>query len=207
MSRRFRPTLCAFAVVLALALGVLGWRASETLAQASEPVPPSPLSAGSVLVQPAAPLAGGPGFYSQNGLAFKPYPSQATPFNYTGAKLVNPDTAAHYYMAPVTLPQGATITKFTVWYFDNDAGRDMNVDLYRLALNSEFGEVIASVSSAGAAPANRLVEDTTITGPVVDAGSYSYTIQANLPPSNVVGLVAFRIDYQYATFVPTVRKN
>jgi hypothetical protein len=207
MSHRLRALLYALGVILVLTLIIITWRASVTVAQEGEPASLSGLTVGPARIEPAELVPGGPGFYAQNALAFRAYPNQAVPFSYAGAKLVNPDTVSHYYMAPVALPHGALITKFVVWYYDNDTGKELSVDLYRLPLESEYGTSIASVSSAGASASNRYAQDTSISTPVVDLQSYSYAIQASLPASPSVGLVAFRIDYQYTNSLPLIMKK
>jgi len=65
---------------------------------------------------------------------------------------------------------------------------------------------MVSSSSVAAGSVVHYVSTTSITSPVVDNAAYSYLVQANLPPSNNVGLIAVRIDYGYATLLPTLLK-
>lgn len=206
MSHRLRAVLYALGVLLVLTLLLITWRATVT---AQEDVP-----AGSILrtedptvFEPAAPVPGGPGFYTQNGFAFRPYPSQSTPYSYIGVKLINPDSSSNYYEAPVSLPQGATVTKFVVWYYDNDASQNMWAALALGSLGTNYGSVMAEVDSSGASTDNRYGEDTTITNATIDLQSNSYWVEGRLPPSTSVGIVAFRIDYQYASSLPLIMKK
>ena len=204
---RIRSALSALLTILAVVITLITMGASVTVAQEEGPITAPALAAGRPLVVPDAPVPGGPGFYAQSALAFQPWPNQTTPFSYsTGVKLVNPDTIGHYYLAVVALPQGATITKFVVWYVDNSAGLDMWVVLAVVPLEATSGPAMANVNSSGASTATRYGEDTTITNPTIDNQSNSYFVQLYLPPDVNLGMISFRIDYAYPSYLPLVTK-
>ena len=173
----------------------------------SEPTNLLPETAEPTLIEPAAVVPGGPGFYAQNALAFRIWPDQSMPFSYSGVKLTNPGSVTHYYAAPVALPNGATITRLVVWYQDNHASYEVEASLARCALDQVSGISIATVKSSGASTSVRFGEDTTITYPKVDLQSYSYWVSVYLPPTTDVGILSFRIDYAYATALPLVTRQ
>ena len=76
-------------------------------------------------------MPGGPGFYAQSSSAFVPYNS-TTPYARNGVALYNPGGPG-VYLAPVSLPNGATVNQFVVYYYDNDA--TAGNDLAALALS------------------------------------------------------------------------
>jgi len=106
----------------------------------------------------------------------------------------------------VSLPHGATVTKFIVYYMDNSTS-SLNAILKRYPMDSASIIDIASVISSGAEAGWRYGEDAIITQPAVDLQSYSYGVEVILPPTNSVRLIGFRIDYQFGAFAPAVMKN
>jgi hypothetical protein len=207
MIRRFRPASSVLFTILALVIALTTLCASVTVAQEEGPATTLAPAAGMPLVAPAAPVPGGPGFFSQTALAFRPYPNQTVPFTYSsGMRLSNPDTVGHNYEAVVSLPQGVSVTKFVVWYLDLSASLDMSAALVRAPLDATLGSAMASVQSFGDSTANRYEEDTTITNPTVDMQSYTYWVETYLPPGSAAGILSFRIDYAYPSYLPLATK-
>ena len=215
MSHLLRATRSIFVILVTLALALLLSSASH--AQDTGPDPVVDPNAAADLTGPAsvgetAPAAdlsaippGGPGSFSLTALAMQPYPNQTVPYTISGRTLYNPDTSLHYYEAPVYLPQGATITRFVVWYTDNSTS-NMWAALARGALDDTSVNQIGRVDSIDAAAGIRYLQDTTITFPVVNNESYMYWIEVSLPPNNTVGVLSFRIDYQYSGYMPMINK-
>ena len=205
VSKRHIPTVVA---VVVLALLVFSQPASVTVAQEEVPGGTSTASSGSDGISLMAPVVvpGGPGFYSANGLAFQPYPNQAVPYTFSGRSIANPDTTSHAYEAQVSLPHGATITKFVVWVNDNNASSDLWVTLARMGQDDSLVEQIAYITTTGATPANQHLVDTTITAPNIDLQNYVYWIETFLPPNYTGRLVSFRIDYTYPTYAPLIER-
>jgi hypothetical protein len=206
MIRRIRSASSALFMVLALVIALTTLCASVIVAQEEGPVTASVPTASMPFVVPDAPVPGGPGFYSQSAFAFRPYPDQNVPYYFSGRTLFNTDTASHSYEAMVSLPQGATITKFVVWYRDNNPSADIWAAISRAAIDDSSVGQIARVDSSGAVAGVGYGEDTTITDPTVDMQSYTYWVETYLPPSSGAGIVSFRIDYSYSGYLPLVTK-
>ena len=213
---RFVAYIFLSLTVLMLAYFATSSPIKQSTVQASdvEPTPPPDMSgAASVLdLAPSEDRAdlrmiptGGPGSYSQSVFAFQPYPNQAVPYLFSGRTLVNPDTITHYYEAPVNLPHGATITRFVVWYMDNNTS-NLWAALARASLDEATLNQIGYVASSGADAYVRYSQDLTITDPVVDNENYFYWVEVGLPPNATVGILSFRIDYQYSNYVPLTTK-
>lgn len=79
-------------------------------------------------------------------------------------------------VAPVHLPQGATVTAFKVFFNDTSAN-NITVDLHRLSLTTGGYTTMASVSSSGVSGYGS-VTDTTITLPTIDNITGSYHVYA-----------------------------
>ena len=94
--------------------------------------------------QGGGPVPGGPGYVVLNAFDFKPF-VQTTTFEYSGSMLQNITPSLAYYLAPVHLPQGATINQIVAYYLDNDSGggKDVEVDLL------QFNDITGGVSVMG----------------------------------------------------------
>ena len=163
-------------------------------------------SARAAAAAPAAPVPGGPGFYAQSSLHFRPY-LPLYEYDYAGTDLYNPGTGTGYYEAPLALPNGATITKLVVYYWDNSATLDLTGQLYRVAFDGTGAAPMAVVSSSGYSAVYSYAETASIVNPVVDQQSYSYLLELTLPPSLDLRLVGMRIDYAYAVSLPIMMKQ
>jgi hypothetical protein len=197
--------------VVALLVLSLSFMVSPSKAVGTGPAQPSqgPLADGAVqpgvVIQPAVAVAGGPGFVSLNGLEFKPFDPTST-YTYSGVSLQNTSAYAAWFMAPVHLPQGATVNQMVVYYLDNDAGAGMDIeaDLVYVPLINSYGTGMGSVTSSGAVAGTTYNVTSAISSPVVDNSTNSYIIQVYLPPSSQIRLMAVRIDYGYAASLPLV---
>ncbi len=200
---RTRPLVSAFVVFLTLALVLV--MASASIAQEVGPASAPEPVLNSGLSEPSAIPSGGPGSFSQTALVFHPYPNQSTPFSISGRTLFNPDTSSHYYQAPVYLPNGATITRFVVWYSDNSTA-NLWAALARGALDDSAVTQIGYLASTDAATGIRYLSDTTIITPVVDLETYYYWVEVGLPANSAAGILSFRVDYEFPGFLPLVIK-
>lgn len=151
---------------------------------------------------------GGPGFYSSSALGFMPYPNNSTtPYAHFGMSIYNPDTVTHAYEIPVYLPQGATITKFTIWAYDNDSTNNLSVKLMTKGMeNSVFNIIMAENDSTGAEDGVRIFKSTSVFFPKIDMENAVYWVEAILPPGNNLKLFSFQIDYAYFTYAPLIVK-
>lgn len=151
-----------------------------------------------------APVPGGPGYLIQSASAFRPQ-SSSTQFLISASYLMNFSLPSASFYAPVSLPQGATINKFILYYQGNETveGR-----LSRFALPGNAAVELANVNSNSNANslAPNYVETTNIINPVVDNQSYAYFVQVILPVSDNLVVNGFRIDYNFPTSLPLIMK-
>jgi len=153
----------------------------------------------------AAPVPGGPGFYSQHAVAFRPYePTMSWAF--WDGELYNPGGTDSEFDAPLSLPNGATITKLVAYYYDACGSRDLTVRLLRDASGSNLGDYMAELNSSGAPGGYSYGEDSTVDYPIIDQQSYSYRVVVLLPQgcSTNMSLESIRVDYGYQTGLPLV---
>jgi hypothetical protein len=207
-NRRLRLGLLAAVVLLAAAAPVT-WRSFAAPPGDGPAVGLGGPGISPVVAMPAsaAPVPGGPGFYSQSALVFRPYVASSG-YAYDGGDLYNPSATLAAYEGPVSLPHGATITKLVAYYWDSSATEYLNVNLYRIGLDSGSVELMAQVYSTGNA-GHGSVQTASIAQPVVDQQSYAYVAEAQIP-GNVsiqVRFVGIRIDYAFDTDLPLVMKG
>jgi hypothetical protein len=156
------------------------------------------------------PVPGGPGYFMQPASAFRPDFS-STSYQVNSQYLKNLSPATQSFYAPVSLPQGAIINKFILYYRDNDPVLGIQGYLGRFAL-PEGGSTIlfAQVNSNSKLQSDNLnyVEFTNILSgyAVVDNQRYVYLVQINLPPTNNLWVYGFRIDYSFSTNLPLIMK-
>jgi hypothetical protein len=205
-SKRFLIPAVLVAIVV-IGASALAWRSQASTREGDRP-------AGGVLggegeaAAAAASVPGGPGFYAQSAFAFRPY-SQADEWAYSATALYNPGANWATYEAPLSLPQGAAVTKFVVYFIDQDVDNDLWIALARCSLDLPSCSTMAQISSSGAEQGPRFAEGTVIAEPVVDNQSNSYLVEVWLPssPSASVGLIGIRVDYGYSINVPVVLKG
>jgi hypothetical protein len=151
-------------------------------------------------------VPGGPGYVTISGIEFKPYNFLSAKFNYLGISIYNTGTASDYFVAVLSIPNGVTINQIVVYYADSDATNDLNVQLIRISLNSNYGDTIATFSSSGSQSGIVSGTTTNIKNSKVDVSNYSYAFQVLLPASANVSLNAIRIDYGYQSTLPAIAK-
>jgi hypothetical protein len=154
-----------------------------------------------------APVPGGPGFYAQSAFLFMRW-DQDYQYAYdrgNGAELYNPGPGTAIYEAPLSLPHGATITKFVAYYYDASAS-DISFTLFRIPLDGQLANALADVYSTGQSGYG-FGETTSINLPLVDLQSYSYVVQVSLPADDTLRVTGIRIDYTYSAKLPAVLKS
>jgi hypothetical protein len=200
-SRYFR--LAVLVVVLLVATSAITWRslaAPPGDSPTGGPAPPGSLPGVS------EPVPGGPGFYTQSAWLFTPYtPTTEWGYHYDGV-LYNPGSQNAYYIAPVSLPNGVTVTKLVAYYKDSSADH-LTLKLYGwdgLGTWKRMGTV-ASLDTIGYGSA----ETESIGHAVIDLQTYSYTLWLYIPGGSGIdlGLANVRIDYAYPTTLPLVTSN
>jgi len=154
------------------------------------------------------PIPDGPGFIMLSPFDFRPY-SLTTPwaFDYM-PYLYNPSTEYDAVLeAGLTLPHGATITKVTLYYYDNSA-INMSLALDRSEIDGWVFRV-ATIETTDAQPAFRSISVPTNTNyNVVDNRIFSYYLELVLPANGLshLELINVRIDYAYNSDLPLVIK-
>ena len=98
-------------------------------------------------------------------------------FGFNSAYLY-PSGAGNYCgIAPVYLPNGATVTAFTSYVLDNDATYNANVYLYAKPLGSTASSTTMADVATTAQNANlQALVDATILQPAIDNANYTYHI-------------------------------
>lgn len=195
MSWSTRPTFYALVPVLVLVALLITRPAPLTVAYQAQPD----------AVSAPAVVPVGPGVYSQTAFALRPL-AENVPYSYDGYALFNSDVSNHTYVAPVVLPNGATVTRLRVWYYDN-ANSDMSVRLRRASLSSTGAYLdMAGLVTTGASSGVQWGEDTSMAYAAIDNTAFAYYVYVFLPPSPDLRIVGFRIDYAYTTAIPAVVK-
>jgi hypothetical protein len=205
--RFFKLTVLAIVVLLSTASAVT-WRSSaaqlvhDSVDGMVGPRDPERIAAPA----PEAPVPGGPGFQMVNAYQFRPYLPDLTG-NYYNDELINPGLADKFYQAALSLPNNITITKVVVYFYDN-VPQDLVVALWRFDPSTGNHLEMATVASSDAQDQYRNAADTSIIEPAVDQQSYSYYVEAGMPPAgNTLRLAAVRIDYGNEVLLPFVTKD
>ncbi len=103
--------------------------------------------------------------------------------------------ATAYFIAPVELPDGATVTNLDVRLYDIDNTYDCKADLVRQPWDSAANDLMASVATTGF-PGQVSLSTSTITFPIIDKSTYSYAIVFTTTEANTyLGLYNARITY------------
>jgi len=157
----------------------------------------------------AAAPRGGPGYVSVPGPAFQPkFPSTA--FEYFGMQ-VRTTSGTGYYVAPVSLPHGATLNEVTILGYDSSPAQSFEVIFYRAHGGRGFLEEICRAKSAywgGDFEVNVAPEAQRA---LVDNDTYGYFITLELPaPATTqqgLALTRVRFGYSYPSNVPLLSRN
>lgn len=169
------------------------------------------VSAADPRVEVAAPVPGGPGYVMVPATAFIP---ESPSDNYTvfwGDLSVPAGTLGtiSVFNAPVYLPQGATLTKITLYYHDtNNDSYTLGVDFMRKPLpSSSSGESLGLSVYSNQTGWGLNQSDTTPdpTRAVVDNSQYSYWLSVYIQAApSYLQVQAVRIDYAYRTSMPLI---
>ena len=112
---------------------------------------------------------------------FQPYADGAgvTFVNDPGSGVISNLTANLCFIAPVHLPDGATVTKMVAYGLDVSASLNFSQSLIGGPVGGGSGVLMASTVSAGS-PGSVVLEDTTIQSAVIDAKNSVYTVRVCL---------------------------
>ena len=101
-----------------------------------------------------------------------------------------------YYVAPVELPQGAVITRFT-FYFNDPGSYTGHAEIRRSQEFLSSSTVLAALDFLDTwTPGFGSNATTSITNPVVDNANFRYAVSLGLPEGGAVYGCAIGIDYQ-----------
>jgi len=211
MNRNRRLSLAVLlAVMLLAAASAVTWRSVAAQPgngpRAGLERPGNP--AGEAAPLPDEPVPGGPGFAMHSSVAFRPS-SPATDWAYGSRQLYNPGAAPGTYYSSPSLPNGATITKIVVYYYDNCPGADLIVDLLACGQAGEICDGMAAAGSWDAVGGYGYGEDSTVSLPLVDQQSCAYIVQVQLPEGcgSNLRFVSVRIDYVFEASLPLVARH
>ncbi|KPL20029.1 MAG: hypothetical protein AMJ92_00905 [candidate division Zixibacteria bacterium SM23_81] len=83
--------------------------------------------------------------------------------------------------SPVHLPDGATVTEFRVYYYDNEAGEDIDVNArlvrrhnYESMLTTQMAQI--TLTTSGSSTSVQSSSDNTIDSPTIDNSPYQYLV-------------------------------
>ena len=161
-------------------------------------------------------IPGGPGFISIHPSAFQPMNSSSS-YDFFGSEkaiseLFNPASSGMgFYLAPVDLPDQATITKLVVYVHD-EIEEDLNVikvELYQCdyGYNGCGSMVLGGWTYTPNANKYGYFETTSFVIDTVNLQSYSYVLYMEIPggPKQDLSLVNVRVDYGFdPLFLPLV---
>ena len=107
--------------------------------------------------------------------------------------------ATTYFIAPVNLPEGATVTNIAVGIFDNDATYDCQLKLVRQLYNSSTNYLGAIVTTSGV-PGITTISTSSISFNPISNASNAYNLVFVTRENNVsLGLYNVRITYTVTT--------
>ncbi len=105
--------------------------------------------------------------------------SQTVPYTHGADHIRNTEIIGHGYNAPVNLPHGATITKFAVYYYRDDAASSFDVHLYRVRPSLAISELFPPTNTD-----YTIYESSVTANNAVNNENYAYYIYAYLDPND-----------------------
>jgi len=151
----------------------------------------------------------GHGYVSFSPAAFAPAYGGFTDYGASEASLSHLSTDPMVYLAPLNLPQGATVTKLTLYYNDGLEPGDATLNLWRNTPGT--GHVtMANVSTSGYAGYTYFWSDEIIDYAVIDNSQYTYSLWWDVPGNvgaDTIELLGVFIEYSYSTSLPAVLRN
>ena len=148
----------------------------------------------------------GPGFIMVSPYEFKPF-NPTKPYKYSINGLYTENATETEFVAPLTLPDHATITRVTMYFWDSSSptlwlslarGNSQNSYSTMASLYSDGGEVGYRSNATTPGEVNFVVENQ----------NFSYNLRVFFPASvfQTIVLTNVRIDYAYTVSAPLVLK-
>lgn len=127
-------------------------------------------------------------------------------FGFNNAYLYPTGAAGYCGIAPVYLPDGAKVTRFTGYLYDNDGEDYVNVYLYAKPLGSASSSTyMALLTTSTNSTEIQTLSSTSITQPVIDNGRYVYHIGVCMwGTSDILRFYAAKIDFQMRSYLPAI---
>jgi len=156
-----------------------------------------------------APVPGGPGFVSLSPRAFTPVIGGAN-WNFVDGDLYPmTDSSTGSFIANISLPHGAIVSKFVLYYYDNSHDVDFTAHLWRSPHAGGMDEPMASSNSWYEDGFGNL-SDTSIDYAEIDLQNYGYFVRVNFTSPYTEGqnlrLAGVRVDYSFPSYLPGVTK-
>jgi len=117
-------------------------------------------------------------------------------FAFSGGYFGGTDLNYGCMMAPAYLPDGVTVTQLSAIVYDNEASRNISVDLRgsSIQIPREPGLSMATAISSGSNPSEQNITDSTINSPLIDEENYTYYVTTCLFSSSI-RLYAVKVHY------------
>jgi hypothetical protein len=206
-------------LAIGLAVGINLHPGSGSVASAQEgPIidgqvqPDSDFSIPDEVTAPANPLFAATQYRSYAANEFHTTHSNLTFASYGPAiYALNIPGGGYSFKLPIDLPNGATVTRITVYLVDNSADYNMSIQFYRVKLSNATQIELDSVSTVGL-PTSSAVQSVIMDGtPIatIDYSNYAYAIRyAPVITGNLHQIVGVRFEYQnpVTAFLPLVGK-
>jgi hypothetical protein len=122
-----------------------------------------------------------------------------TYFNYGNSLQPALNDNSCYFVSGIRLPDGVTVTKITMYWYDFDEIENIEATIYR---STFFGEEegLSTISSTFLGAAGSSDVGTSF---LIDNGNYEYYIRVNIPTVDLM-LFGFRIEYTNQSFLSLV---
>ncbi len=154
-------------------------------------------------------VPGGPGFLSIPARGFIPADEDNIWYYVNGEIAIGSLTGYNIFQAPLNVPNGATITKLVLYYYDTSHDYDIMLYLFRKPLAGGNEQEMARVQS-WYEPGYDYYTDETIANNVIDMQNYVYHLEVRFPSpyntGNDLRFVGARVDYGYSTYLSLIQK-
>jgi hypothetical protein len=129
-----------------------------------------------------------------SGISFRPYSETAT-WTFSGASVTSSAVGNTLFVAPVSLPQGARVTKMTQHFALTIAGTQGALYLVQTAESSSYGDGLMLISSTATAAGAGSLSPSPASPVTVDNTANSYCLQWLCPGSGNAYLVSVKLEY------------
>jgi hypothetical protein len=164
------------------------------------------------VTNPPVTMAGAVSYLTLASYEFQPTHSDLTFASYGPAiYALNIPAGGYSFKAPVSLPNGASVTNIKIFLVDNSADSNMYIQFYRIRMSNSTQTELDWVSTVGLPPSTA-VQTVAMTGApisIIDNIQYAYSIRYQpVITGSEHQIVAAQIQYQLpvAAYMPLVGK-